>query len=240
MSFYDEQTEILTETGWILFKDLTTEHKVATLVNGTELEYENPKIIQSTQYQGKLYQVTGPNIDLCVSPNHNLWLSNDGLNFHFESPINLYTKPWFFQKNIISYQNKNFRSFYKILILCGQDDVHQFMTDNVLNVMAKTSNCHEMYNGILCELGDTKYETNLKFADGYQRLALHVGLSVDIKNLSNDRYQVNINTHSNHQVNNKFSQDEWIDYNGKVYSCSVNSGIIYVRRNYKPIFSGCQ
>lgn len=39
-------------------------------------------------------------------------------------------------------------------------------------------------------------------------------------------------------VNNNEQQDYWSDYNGKVYCCTVPSGIIYVRRNGKPVWTG--
>ena len=32
--------------------------------------------------------------------------------------------------------------------------------------------------------------------------------------------------------------DTWVDYDGVAYSCIVPNGIIYVRRNGKPVWSG--
>ena len=71
---YDDQTEVLTNTGWKFFKDLVNTDKVATLKNGKYLMYENPMKIYEYDYVGKMYQIESKMVDLCVTPNHKLYV----------------------------------------------------------------------------------------------------------------------------------------------------------------------
>ena len=74
---YDDKTEILTENGFKLFKDLDKTEKVATLNPKTEeLEYQLPKRIISMSYQGKMFKIINSRkVDLVVTPNHKMFVS---------------------------------------------------------------------------------------------------------------------------------------------------------------------
>lgn len=107
--------------------------------------------------------------------------------------------------------------------------------------------------------GTRRYDTSsLLLADDFQRLCLHAGYSANkiikykaghsvtkkdgsiIKSTS-DAYRLTIIEHQNEPLVNKYKnkqQDSFISYNGKVYCCTVPSGIIYVRRNGIPVWSG--
>lgn len=69
---YDEETEVLTRKGWILFKDLTYNDYVATIIND-EMKYVKPDDIMEYDYEGEMVSFTGQNIDLLVTPNHNMY-----------------------------------------------------------------------------------------------------------------------------------------------------------------------
>lgn len=71
---YDEETEILTDTGWKFFRDLITTDKVACLRNGTHLIYKSPTDIISYFYEGPMYRLQTRGVDLLVTPNHNLYV----------------------------------------------------------------------------------------------------------------------------------------------------------------------
>ncbi len=70
---YDDQTEVMTEKGFILFNNLKDE-KIATFsTNSAEFSgYETPKEKISDGYDGEMYHFDG-DIDLCVSPNHKIY-----------------------------------------------------------------------------------------------------------------------------------------------------------------------
>lgn len=73
---YDDQTEILTTSGWIRFTNLSKDHSVATLTNSNTLTYERPLDIYSYDHTGPMYTVQQDDIDLCVTPNHKMWVSD--------------------------------------------------------------------------------------------------------------------------------------------------------------------
>jgi hypothetical protein len=74
---YSDDTEILTESGWFLFKDLPKDVKVATLNRETKtLEYHLPSQYQSFNYAGKMLHFKSQNKDCLVTPNHNMLYMN--------------------------------------------------------------------------------------------------------------------------------------------------------------------
>ena len=73
---YDDQTEILTTSGWTRFKDLSKDHSVATLTDGNTLTYERPIDIYSYDHAGSMYTIQQNGIDLSVTPNHKMWVSD--------------------------------------------------------------------------------------------------------------------------------------------------------------------
>ena len=71
---YDNKTEILTNSGWKYFKDVTFEDKVATLNEATrKTEFHSPTDIQSFAYTGEMYNVETENGNLVVSPEHKIY-----------------------------------------------------------------------------------------------------------------------------------------------------------------------
>ena len=78
---YDDRTEILTETGWKRFVDLSHEDKVATLGAAGEVEYQAPVNYYSSHYQGPMYHIENRDIDLVVTPSHRMLVKvNDGVS----------------------------------------------------------------------------------------------------------------------------------------------------------------
>jgi len=66
---YDDQTEILTDSGWKLFKDLSITDKVAQL-NNDNLEYVQPTGIVEFPYEGEMIGFKSQLVDFLVTPNH--------------------------------------------------------------------------------------------------------------------------------------------------------------------------
>jgi hypothetical protein len=111
--------------------------------------------------------------------------------------------------------------------------------------------------------GTRRYDTSsTKLANDFQRLCLHAGYSTNInvkypaghisvcKGIGRegeeikstvDAYRMTIIESQNEPIVNKYKarrHDSWQFYNGKVYCCTVPSGVIYVRRNGLPVWSG--
>lgn len=71
---YDPDTEILTENGWVRFPELKKGDRVATLNANNQVEYHIPDeyIVQS--YVGNLLRFANVKFDLCVTPNHQMYV----------------------------------------------------------------------------------------------------------------------------------------------------------------------
>jgi len=72
---FDDKTEILTENGWKLFKDLEFHEKVATLNPKTlELEFQLPEQWIDEPYDEVMLHFNNRNIDCMVTPNHRMFV----------------------------------------------------------------------------------------------------------------------------------------------------------------------
>lgn len=73
---YDDQTEILTNEGWKLFKNLNKTETVATLNSKTNiLEYQKPYKYVVQDNHKELYCVENRSLSFAVTANHNMWIS---------------------------------------------------------------------------------------------------------------------------------------------------------------------
>lgn len=72
---YDDITEVLTENGWKLFKDLLPNEKVATQTNDGYLTFEIPSKYIISDYDGKMFYIKSRQIDLGITPNHNMFVN---------------------------------------------------------------------------------------------------------------------------------------------------------------------
>jgi glycosyltransferase involved in cell wall biosynthesis len=105
-SCYDDQTEILTENGFKLFKDLNMDEKVATLNSSGELEYQLPTDYTNEEYFGDMFYGKNKNIDFAVTPNHNMFVHKSKsqnrrkpFNFNLNKMENLNGYDLTFKKN---------------------------------------------------------------------------------------------------------------------------------------------
>jgi len=98
---YDDQTEILTKDGFKLFKDLNNDDVVATLnKENNNLEYQKPTEIQSYDYNGEMYNINSRRVNLCVTPNHRMYVKKQhGDNFEFIEAQNLNKHSYHFKKD---------------------------------------------------------------------------------------------------------------------------------------------
>lgn len=70
---HDDQTEVLTQNGWKLFKDITKEDLLASVnpEDGTMI-FEHPKEIFEYEYSGEMIRGKHSALDFKVTPNHNM------------------------------------------------------------------------------------------------------------------------------------------------------------------------
>jgi len=72
---YDGKTEILTERGWIFFRDIMPSDKVAALSHDGNLEYIQPENIFADYYIGDIFYIQSRQVDLAVTPSHNIYVN---------------------------------------------------------------------------------------------------------------------------------------------------------------------
>lgn len=71
---YSEDTDILTEGGWVNFSELRYADKVATVSPVGELSYVFPDKLHSYAYKGEMYLFETKTVNLFVTPNHKLYI----------------------------------------------------------------------------------------------------------------------------------------------------------------------
>lgn len=71
---YDSQTEVLTTSGWKLFKELTPGDLVGTRSSSGSLVFQKPTSYISYFYDGVMHQYKSQNVNICVTPNHNMFI----------------------------------------------------------------------------------------------------------------------------------------------------------------------
>lgn len=116
LACFDEKTEILTEKGFVKFKDLLQGEKVATYKNGI-CRFDVPKAYVSYPYKGKMIHFKTRSIDQLVTPNHkmivqkkkgNEWgeweeIRADHVNYQYRIP----TTALSFNNSIVKYNQLN-------------------------------------------------------------------------------------------------------------------------------------
>ena len=74
LACFNDQTEVWTKSGWKLFKDVSFEDEIATLSKYGYLEWQSPTKFCSYPYKGKMFNFSSQKIDLCVTPNHKMYV----------------------------------------------------------------------------------------------------------------------------------------------------------------------
>lgn len=106
---FSSDTEVMTNNGFKLFKDLTSYDSIATLNNDGQLEYQIPKDYISYHYKGKMINIyneiggNGHHMDMLVTPNHDVEYLH-GRNFRKKQKIDF--------KKVRADEVQNINDFY--------------------------------------------------------------------------------------------------------------------------------
>ena len=75
MGCYDEETEVLTDSGWKHFRDLARTDEICTLSPRThQIEYQIPEALVSYSHHRSLVSVRNRAVDVLVTPDHNMYV----------------------------------------------------------------------------------------------------------------------------------------------------------------------
>ncbi|MHA1344659.1 MAG: LAGLIDADG family homing endonuclease, partial [Promethearchaeota archaeon] len=164
-----------TDEGWKFFKDLNKTEKVATLnpkIN--KLEFIKPINYVKYYYKGDMFKIKRKNIDLLITPNHNLYAKTsnwkDNYNFQtIESIYNRYSK-WIKVRmpTFSIWKGRNKKYFYLPKISYEKEsivkEIHKIKMDNWLEFFGWW-----LSEGSLAKIGKNKksyviyiYQTNEK------------------------------------------------------------------------------
>lgn len=76
---YDEETEVLTASGWKFFRDVTLGDFVATLdPSSGRFAYLSPELVSKYAHTGRMYRLRTSELDLCVTDNHRMLVQRRG------------------------------------------------------------------------------------------------------------------------------------------------------------------
>lgn len=87
---YDEKTEILTDSGFKFFKDLKDTDLVGERLSNNQIYFIKPIKVIKEYYEGEMYNVCNKNMDLLVTPNHNIFYKTQNNNYKFRTIKKLY------------------------------------------------------------------------------------------------------------------------------------------------------
>ena len=71
---YDKETEVYTDKGWKYFKDLDGTEKILSRNEDGTSSFETPLNYIKYHYKGDLHKYKSKNVDLCVTPNHKMFI----------------------------------------------------------------------------------------------------------------------------------------------------------------------
>lgn len=74
---YDDQTYVMTDNGWKLFKDVEPTEKLMTRTPDGVVEYHVPDLLIAKPYSGDMYTYDGRFINFSVTPTHNMLFKAD-------------------------------------------------------------------------------------------------------------------------------------------------------------------
>lgn len=130
LSCYDDKTEILTDSGFKLFKDLMPEDLVATFKDDI-CTFEKPLRYINYYYNGEMIRIKTRSVDQLITPNHKMvvkkktntkwdedwkFITAENLNHQYKIPTN--GKFWEYNSNleeVFEVQNKSTHSKYSII-----------------------------------------------------------------------------------------------------------------------------
>lgn len=86
---YHKDTEILTDRGWKLFRDLDKTELVASLEDG-KMVFVKPSDYIEESFDGVLIDYTGLDLKFSVTPNHRCWVSDTAGNWGFREAEDIF------------------------------------------------------------------------------------------------------------------------------------------------------
>ncbi len=143
---YDKETEVLTENGWVFWKDYNGHDKLGTFnINKGIIEYQAPLKLFKYKYKGKMECCLTDDLNYCVTPNHRMLVNKivgKTASWEFEEAGNLKGNPVMLTINskkegdiihtkynyCCSFAEKRFQADYSDYVYCAEVPNHTLIT----------------------------------------------------------------------------------------------------------------
>jgi DNA-directed RNA polymerase II subunit RPB2 len=132
---YTPDHDVLTTEGWIPINKITTNHKVACLIDGKKLKYINPTEVQEYDCDEDIYVVDSNQVKLRVTKNHRMYVgSRDAYKYGIEEAQNIFNKQRRYLKNCEEIELDEYIESDKFILSAWKEfpekelDVESFLT----------------------------------------------------------------------------------------------------------------
>jgi DNA-directed RNA polymerase II subunit RPB2 len=157
----DYETEILTKSGWKKHHEMSMKDEIATLKNN-ELIYDKPLMLYHyPDYTGEMIHVKNDEIDLYVSGNHRMWISENKKAFQFKEAREIDTDVYY-KRNVNNadiIQDDEIRSYLcqeNVLVSKDKMTVHKDIKCPVWCVQVPSEVFYVRRNGKTCWTGNSR------------------------------------------------------------------------------------
>lgn len=222
--------DVLTQTGWKRYPELTMNDKVAVLKDN-KLAYENPQeLLYYPDYAGRIYTIANRKVNLRVTMEHRMWVSrkieNKWSDYKFEVA------------NKIIGQNIRYKTGAIWDVPDYSSDITQITKNNKLPEwvwLLSARQAQSVINNLTNKTTIFVANENIS-SDDVQRLCLHAGW---YGRKMYDGAYVEIDREIIEPTTRDIETVESCDYvECPVFCLRVSTGIFYVRRNGKACWTG--
>lgn len=243
---YDDRTEVLTDKGWKLFRDVGREDLVASMNPSGEIELVRPSLYVDNEYDGEMYRIRSEHVDLLVTPNHNMYVSVAGQDGYAlvrmdELPLDRAIR---FKKNAAR------PAEHEALLAAARQKAGRAATETLLvsrgMMSASAERSLDLLGATIAGQGAEGTRTfttyDRAFADDMQETAFKAGLAADIEEAAEDGREVYtirvVDDEDAEPVIDAAREISREHYRGRIYCVEVPNHVLYVRRNGKPVWCG--
>ena len=130
---FDDQTEILTKRGFILFKELSKKDYVASLDSENKFCWVKPFDIIEQDYDGKMYLYEGKSVNFCITPDHYMYVKKSYGNKRYKFlKIDEMKGNYYYLNSFCDYAQQEIEYFY--LPKTDYDNKHKYLNKGQIKV----------------------------------------------------------------------------------------------------------
>jgi DNA-directed RNA polymerase beta subunit len=135
-----ETNEVLTDSGWKMFKDLDMNDKICSLVNETNIKYVEPTGIYHFNHDGEMININSTYIQSTTTLNHKLYIKESNNKLYKLTEANdVYNKKIQFKKNGLLLNNA------KLEIKLGKNTYNMDILLTLLGICIPLGSLHKIY-----------------------------------------------------------------------------------------------